>query len=96
MFVATCRLTLRLPASRSLKDKRAVVQSVAARLRHEFGIAVAEVEHQDHHRLTVLGLAAVSNAGQHAREVLEHAVDRVEKLRPDAEIVSADMDVMSS
>ncbi|MBI4213903.1 MAG: DUF503 domain-containing protein [Chloroflexi bacterium] len=94
MFVAVCRLELHLPAAQSLKDKRAVVQSVAKRLRNEFGIAVAEVERQNHHHLAVFGLAAVSNEAHHAQEMLERAVRNVEDSRLDAELISADIEVI--
>ncbi|MGZ3583013.1 MAG: DUF503 family protein, partial [Ktedonobacterales bacterium] len=36
MFVGACRITLHLPASQSLKDKRQVVRSLLARLRNQF------------------------------------------------------------
>ncbi len=47
MYVAGCRVTLRLAASRSLKDKRQVVRSLSERLRRQFNVAVAEVDEQD-------------------------------------------------
>ena len=47
MYVAACRVSLYLPASESLKDKRQVVRSLLQRLRNTFEVAAAEVEEQD-------------------------------------------------
>ena len=56
--VATARLFIR--ASRSLKEKRRVLQSLKERLRKRFNISVAEVGAQDNHQVAELGLATVS------------------------------------
>jgi uncharacterized protein YlxP (DUF503 family) len=94
VFVAVGRLELHLPVVQTLKQKRAIIQSVATRLRNDFGIAVAEVEHQDNHQIAVLGLAAVSNESSHAEDILRNALRQVESSRLDAEVLSADIDVV--
>ena len=63
-------MTLHLPASQSLKDKRQVVRSLTDRLRRQFNVAVAEVEEQDAWQTVVLGLAVVSNEAGHAARLL--------------------------
>lgn len=94
MFVGICRLGMHLPAAKSLKDKRAIVQSLTSRLRNEFSLAAAEVEGQDRHQWAVIGLAVVSNESGHAREVLEKAARYVESSRLDAELIEIDIDVL--
>ena len=84
MIVGACRLELHLAENHSLKGKRQVVRSVSSRLRNQFNLAVAEVEHNDVWQTAVLGLVCVTNDSQHAHEVLEKAVDFVEGLRIDA------------
>lgn len=93
MFVAVARLELHLPTT-TLKEKRSVVQSVAARLRNQFRVSVAEVYHLDNHNVAVLGLATVSNASQHAREVIDAAIRSVEESRLDAELTTAEVEVL--
>lgn len=93
-FVGVCRIELQLPGARSLKDKRAVVQSATMRLRRQFQVSVAEVEAQDVYRRAVLGLAAVSNQASHAQAVLEAAVRFIEDNRLDAEVSVVEMDVL--
>lgn len=47
MVGATQRWDLHLEGCHSLKDKRAILQSLKAELRRKLNVAVAEVEHQD-------------------------------------------------
>jgi len=63
MIVASVRVTLRLYAARSIKDKRQVVTSVRERLRNRFNLSVAEVGSQDDWRTAELGLATVASDG---------------------------------
>ena len=65
MHVGACMLTLHVPASHSLKDKRQVVRSLIERLRRQFNVAAAEVEEQDSWQTAVLGLVVVSNEAGH-------------------------------
>lgn len=94
MFVGTCRVTLHIAMSQSLKDKRQVVRSVLQRLRNQFEVAAAEVDAQDLRQLAVLGLASVSNDAAHAEEILEHAVRYIEASRPDVEVTGMQLDVI--
>ena len=94
MFVGVCEITLHLPASASLKDKRQVVRSVLARLRNQFEVAAAEVNHQDTWQLTTLGISCVSNDGEHAQTVLENAVRYIEESRPDVDVTDVHLDVL--
>jgi hypothetical protein len=71
----------------SLKDKRQVVRSVLQRVRNQFGVAIAEVGALDRWSVAELGLSCVSNDARHAEEVLAKALQFIEELRPDAEVV---------
>lgn len=86
MIVGACRIELRLAENHSLKGKRRVVQSLCARLRQQFGVAAAEVEDQDAWQRVVIGLSCVSNQSNHARQILEKAVQYIEEERLDAEL----------
>ena len=94
MFVAVCRVELDIPGAESLKDKRQVLQSAVTRVRNRFAISIAEVEAQEQWNLAVLGLAAVSNEGGYARDLLERAVRFLEGARMDAEVTSVAYDVL--
>ncbi len=95
MYVATAQVTMRLFESHSLKDKRQVTRSVLARLRDKFDVSAAEVGGQGSWNLAQLGLAGVSGDAQHAREVIERAIQYIEQTRPDIELSDVVTDVIT-
>jgi uncharacterized protein YlxP (DUF503 family) len=94
MSVAVCRLTLRLPENSSLKGKRQVVKSIQQRLHNRFNVSVAEVDHNDAWQLAGMEIAAVSNSGAHAREIVTKAVEYIEDLRLDVEIIEQETEIL--
>jgi uncharacterized protein YlxP (DUF503 family) len=93
VVIGSCRLELRLAENHSLKGKRQVVRSLTTRLRNRFNLSVAEVEENDVWQTAVLGLSCVSNQSQHAHEMLEKAVDFVERMRLDAELTDYQIEI---
>ena len=94
MFTAIGKVTLHLPESQTLKDKRQVVRSLLARLRNQFEVAAAEVARQDTWQVAVLGLAYVSGEASHAEEVIQHAVRYIEESRPDLAVTDVQVDML--
>lgn len=78
MVIGTLQLTIQVPESQSLKDKRMVVRSITSRVRQTFGVAVAEVGDQDIWQTAVIGVACVSNSARHADEVCQKVLAYVE------------------
>ncbi|HET9731628.1 MAG TPA: DUF503 domain-containing protein [Acidimicrobiales bacterium] len=79
-------MDLRLPASHSLKDKRAVVRPMLEGARRRFQVAASEVSHQDVWQRAGLGMVAVASTAGHAGEVLD-AVERFVWSHPEVEVV---------
>jgi uncharacterized protein YlxP (DUF503 family) len=73
MIVAAARITLLIPDNNSLKGKRQVVRSLIEKVRHRFGVAIAEVDSQDLWQRAELGLAVVGND----EKLLSQRVDQV-------------------
>ena len=73
MVVAIAVFDFHLPSCRGLKEKRAFLRPLKARLRGEFEISAAEVAHQDLLQRAVLGVAAVGPD----REALEPLLEKV-------------------
>jgi uncharacterized protein YlxP (DUF503 family) len=71
MVVGTLTVNLQVPSSTSLKDKRQVIRSLTARLRHTFNVAVAEVDDQDLWQSAVIGIVCVSSDSRHADEMCQ-------------------------
>ncbi|MDR7416488.1 MAG: DUF503 domain-containing protein [Armatimonadota bacterium] len=92
MVVGTLRVALSLPGPRSLKDKRRIVHSLLQRLHNEFAVAAAEVDDQDLWGRATLGIAVVTNDGQHADQVLARVLQYIER-QPEAVIVDYDVEI---
>ena len=59
--IGVITLELRIDHAQSLKDKRQVIKSLKDRLRSKFNVAVAEIDHQDLWRRSVLAAATISS-----------------------------------
>ena len=94
MIVGVCQITLHLPMSHSLKDKRQIVKSVVARVRNQFGVAIAEVDEQDRWQIARIGVSCVSNSSQHADEILGHVRRYIEETRPDILVSDAESEII--
>jgi len=92
MIVGSLRVRLLVRESRSLKDKRQVVQGIKDRLRNNFNVSVAEVDALDHRQMVVLGLAMVSNEAAHVRTVFEQVLAAL-RVHPVAEFLDHETEV---
>ncbi|HVC18475.1 MAG TPA: DUF503 domain-containing protein [Vicinamibacterales bacterium] len=81
MVVGLLSIELHLPAARSLKEKRMVVQGVKGRLR-KFNVAVAEVDYQDLWQRAALGVVTVSHSRTQVDRELAAVVDEIERYEP--------------
>jgi uncharacterized protein YlxP (DUF503 family) len=92
MTVGIARLTLFIPDSHSLKEKRMVVRRVKDRVRAKFNAAIAEVEDNDVWQRAVLGMAVVGNE----RRFVESALDEVVRfVRAQAEVTNAERELQT-
>lgn len=92
MTVGIARLTLFIPESHSLKEKRMVLRRVKDRVRQKFNVAIAEVEDNDVWQRGVLGMALVGNE----RRFVESALDEVVRfVRGQAEVTNAERELQT-
>jgi uncharacterized protein YlxP (DUF503 family) len=87
--VLALTLDLRLPASRSLKDKRATVQTVLDGARRRFAVAAAETDHLDLRQRAELSFAAVSGSPSQAADVIDK-VERFVWSFPEVEVLDGE------
>jgi uncharacterized protein YlxP (DUF503 family) len=79
VVIGALTLTVHVPDSRSLKDKRQVVSSLLARIRRQFNVAAAEVDDQDTWQVATLGVVCVSSDRRHADEMCQKVLRWVEE-----------------
>jgi uncharacterized protein len=90
--VGVARLTLFLPGSHSLKEKRMVLRRVKDRVRQKFNVAIAEVEENDVWQRAVVGLALVGND----RRFVDGALDEVVRfVRGEAEVINSEREIQT-
>jgi uncharacterized protein len=94
MIVGVCRLTLMVPESHSLKEKRMVLRRVKDRTRLKFNVAIAEVGDQDAWQQAVIGFAVVANERGFVEAMMEKIVRFVDNLAV-AKIVDEEKDVIT-
>jgi len=90
MVVGICTLSLFLPHSHSLKDKRRVLKGLKDRLRR-FNVSVAEVDGQDLWQRATIGIATVSHDRSRVEEILRTVHDEIEARIP-GEIIDYQID----
>lgn len=80
MVVGAARVELWVEGSHSLKQKRGVVRSIAARVSRRFNVSVAEVEGQGTWKFAVLGIAAVGMSAPPLERRLNNVLEFIETL----------------
>lgn len=93
MVIGSALIELDIPENGSLKDKRRVVKSVIARLRHEYNLAAAEVDAHDEWQRAVLAIVTVSTDPGHAHRLLEKAVAALEAWRLDCNLAGYEIEL---
>ncbi|WP_082252827.1 DUF503 family protein [Bacillus sp. FJAT-27251] len=62
----------------SLKEKRAVLQRIIARLKQRYNVSVSEVDYQDVWQRTKIAIVAVSAARQATERELQNALKMID------------------
>lgn len=94
MVLGTLRVSLHIPHSQSLKEKRMVVRSLVERLRRQFNVAVAEVDDLDVWQVATLGAVVVSADGRHADQMVRKVLDVIAAEEGDALITQSHVELV--
>lgn len=78
--VGSARVTLFFESTFSLKDKRGEVKRITSRISNQFNCAIAEIEDLDDMRVATLGVVVLSTSADHASQMLNTIIDRLEDL----------------
>lgn len=86
MVIGLCTISLDIPTSSSLKEKRHALKPIIAHIRNHFNVSVAEVDHHDVWEMATIAVACVSTDSTYAHGLLMKVVEAVEHLRSDASL----------
>ena len=92
MTVGLARLTLFLPASHSLKEKRMVLRRVKSHVREKFNAAIAEVGENELWQRAALGVAVVGNERVHTESALDEVIRFIRGL---ADVTNVDRELQT-
>ncbi len=80
MPIGLLTLEIHIPDARSLKDKRQVIRSLKDRLRGQFNVAVAELDHQELWQRALVGVVSISGDAKHLEQSLQAVCSESERL----------------
>jgi uncharacterized protein YlxP (DUF503 family) len=80
---------LHVPASRSLKTKRAAIRPIVDGIRHRFRVSVAEVDHQNTWQRAAIAVAVVGGTESQVRDVLDE-IERFVVAQADIELLDVE------
>jgi uncharacterized protein len=80
MVVGVLRLTLYVPDSHSLKEKRGVLRKIKSRVRNEFNVSIAECGGHDLWQKTQLGICQVGTDQTYIDGALRAVVRFIDEL----------------
>jgi len=89
VVIGLLTLELHFPGARSLKDKRQALRSLMDRLRKQYNVSVAEVEHQDLWQRSRVAVVAVNTDHGHLDSTLDRIAGEAAGSR-DVELVHAE------
>ncbi len=74
MLIGTCEITIHIPYSQSLKDKRRVIKMLKDKIHHRFNVSIAEVGKNESWQIAELGIVTVSNDSKHIDQSLNAVI----------------------
>lgn len=93
-IIGICRIEFYLAGVGSLKEKRSIIKPLLNRLRAQFNVSCAEIDHNDVWQSAAIGIVTVSNSSRHVQEMLNNVVDWIEDSFPDAMITQQDIEIL--
>ncbi|MBL6965357.1 MAG: DUF503 domain-containing protein [Anaerolineales bacterium] len=94
MSLGVLTLQIQIPSCASLKEKRSRLKPLLNRLRREFNISVAEIDHNDAWGSAVIACALVSNHNGHTQRALQAIPTWIEKNWPDVTIIDDQIEII--
>lgn len=75
MVIGVCKITIYIPGSNSLKDRRRVINGIKDKIRHNFNTSIAEIDDEGLWQRSKLGIACVSNEQNYVAETFSKIIN---------------------
>jgi uncharacterized protein len=93
MNIGLLRVSLYIPGASSLKDKRQVIRSLMSRLKNKFNIALAEIDAQDLHQRSELGIVSINTSHQELQRTLDYVLTFIGN-NPDSQLMEVETEFL--
>jgi len=80
MVVGVLTIDMQFPGSRSLKEKRKLLQKIIERSRARYNIAIAEISENDLWQRSRIGIVTVSNGADHIHSTLDNITNFIDNI----------------
>lgn len=80
MIIGILSVSVFIPGSQSLKDKRQVIKSLMEKTRNRFNVAIAEIGDQDLWQKASFGIVCVANEKKHVNQVLDKVLNFIRSI----------------
>jgi uncharacterized protein YlxP (DUF503 family) len=77
MFVGAGRIEINIPYAQSLKEKRAVINSIKSKISNRFNVSISEVDRVNSKNIGVIGFSMVSIEKDYINGAFEKILDFV-------------------
>ena len=82
MTIGILKLTLFIPNSNSLKEKRMVIHSLKAKLCNNFNVAVTQIDTEDKWQKAILAVVGVEKTRDTMNRTLSRVINFIENFNP--------------
>ncbi|MDQ7031747.1 MAG: DUF503 domain-containing protein [Desulfonauticus sp.] len=94
MFIGILKITFKLHAVFSLKEKRKISQSLKQKIKNKYNVSIAETKHQNTSDFLEISLVTVSNDAKHVESILNKIKDYIESISSE-EIIEINSDIFA-
>lgn len=94
MIIGSCKITLHIPESKSLKHKRYVLKSLITRVKNKFNVSIAEIDSLDLWQKATLGIVCINTDSSHANKTLSIVVNFIEKNLSEGYIIDYGIEII--
>ena len=93
MVIGYGTINLRIPQSRSLKEKRSVLNRILKRTQNEFNVSIAQTDQLDSYAFAQIGFALTGNDTPYINGKIDHLLRFIDNLHA-AEILESKVEIM--
>lgn len=93
MTIGILKLSLFIPDSDSLKEKRMVLHSLKAKIRNKFNVAITQIGDEDKWQKTTLAIVGVEKDRRNMNSVLSEIINFVENFNS-TELINHEMEMI--